>query len=194
MADIDVERKNGGMGWLWGLLALVAVALIVWWVWPDDEPEPMDTEIEAVEPVSPTTPESVGPGADVSIGDILGNPDSFIGDTFPQSEVTVTEVPTDRGFWIEDEGQRLFVIVNDQPQEQRVDINPGQTLRIDGGMLRDRTFLPQVGGSALDEDTESIAGEQEVFLVVDEEFITILEGGEPQPGTDPAQGVGEGTN
>lgn len=32
MADIDLERKeSSGGGWLWGLLALLAVAAIAWW-------------------------------------------------------------------------------------------------------------------------------------------------------------------
>lgn len=192
MADIDLERKkSGGMGWLWWALGLLALVLIVWWVWPDgEEAEFADVDVEPVETVTPaTTPEPVGDISGVSIGDILGNPDGFIGETFPRAEVTVVEVPTDRGFWIEDEGERLFAIIIDQPQDQAKDINPGQTLRIDEGTLRDRTFLPEISGVPLDPDTENLAEQQEIFLVVDEEHITVLEGGEPQPGTDPAQAV-----
>jgi len=93
---------------------------------------------------------------------------------FPGAEVTVVEVPTNRGFWIEDEGHRLFVIVIDQPREEFIGITLGQTLRIVEGMLRDRTFLTEVTGEALDADTEEIAKRQEVFLVLDEAHISIL--------------------
>ena len=193
MADIDLERDRGGMGWLWWALGLLALVLIVWWVWPDnDEAEFADVEaptaeIEAVEPV--TTPEPIVDIQGVTVGDILGNPDDYIGETFPRAEVTAVEVPTDRGFWIEDEGERLFAIINDQPQEQPKDINPGATLRIDGGTFRDRTYLPELSGAPLDQTTEDLAEQQDIFLVVDESAITVLEGGEPQPGTDPAQAV-----
>ena len=115
----------------------------------------------------------------VTIGDILGNPDRYVGETFPQAEVNVTEVPTDRGFWIEDEGRRLFAIIIDQPQEEPKDINPGQTLRIEEGVLRDRTFLPAIPGVPLDQDTENIAEQQPIFLTVDEQYINILEAGMP---------------
>lgn len=188
MADIDLERKkSGGMGWLWWALGLLALVLIVWWVWPDGDDEFADVDADPVETVAPAaTPE---PAAGVSLGDILDNPDEYIGETFPTTEVTVAEVPTDRGFWIESDGRRLFAIINDQPREQPTDLNPGQTLRITGGTLRDATFLPDISGATLDASTEDTAEGQEVFLVVDESEITVLEGGTPQPGTDPAEGV-----
>ena len=198
MADIDLERKSGGgMGWLWWAVGLLLLVLIVWWVWPEgDEPEAefADVEtteaVETTEPVTPAaTPQPVADIPGVSVGDILGNPDNHIGDTFPRAEVTAVEVPTDRGFWIEDEGERLFAIIIDRPEEQPKDINPGATLRIDGGTLRDRTFLPEIPGEPLDPTTERMAEQQDIFLVVDEAEITVLEGGQPQPGTDPAQAV-----
>lgn len=190
MADIDVERKRGGgMGWLWGLAAVLVLALIVWWIWPDEDDDDFAaTEVEQVEQGPATTPE---PG--VTIGDILSNPDDHIGQTFPGAEVQVAEVPTDRGFWIEDDGERLFAIIIDEPREQPLDINPGQTLRIDEGMLRDRTYLPGIPGEPLDEDTEEIAEQQDVFLVVNERHINVLGEGEPQPGTDPAEAVDDGS-
>lgn len=197
MADIDLERKRGGgMGWLGWLLGLVVLALVVWWIWPDGDDAEF-AEVDAVETVEPVTAPAAPaatpqPAADipgVSIGDILGSPDQYLGETFPRAEVTVVEVPTDRGFWIEDEGQRLFAIIIDQPQEQPMDINPGATLRIDEGMLRDRTYLPELPGAPLDAATENLAEQQDIFLVVEEEEITVLEGGQAQPGTDPAQSV-----
>jgi len=193
MADIDLERKRSGMGWLWGLLALLAVVLLAWWLWPDtEEAEFAEADVGAeVAPVEPlaTTPEPVATAAGVTIGDILGSPDAYIDQPFPRAEVNVAEVVTDRGFWIEDQGERLFALIVDRPQEQPVDLNPGQTIRIDRGTLRDRTFLPELPGAPLDQETENIAEQQPIFLVVEEGATTILEGGQPQPGTDPAQSI-----
>lgn len=181
MADMPVERKTGGgMGWMGWLIGALVVAGLIWVLVEafDSEPDTVTdlAEVEAVEPITPaTTPEMVATGEAVTIGDILGNPAGYIGQQFPQAEVKVIEVPTDRGFWIEDEGQRLFAILIDNPVEQPVDINTGQTLRVDQGMLRDRTFLPQIPGEPLDADTQRIAEEQDIFLVVDEQYINILD-------------------
>lgn len=186
MANIELERNEGNMGWLPWALGIMAVLLLLWWMWPDGGTElgvVDDSDVESYEPV--TTPEPAATMAGASIGDILGSPDDFIDGTFPGAEVMVVDVPTDRGFWIEDEGQRLFAIVIDQPRDEEIDINMGQTLRIDDGMLRDRTFLPEVPGEALDADTEAIADQQDVFLVVDEAHITILSDGETQAGMQP---------
>lgn len=175
MADMDIQRKKtGGMGWLWGLLALVLLALIIWWIWPDDEEVVEDPEVAAE--MAPL-PAPIAEAPAVTIGDVLGNPGAYVGQTFPRAEVTVAEVPTDRGFWIEDNGQRLFAVIIDDPAEQPKDINPGQTLRIDQGTLRDATFISNIQGAPLDSDTESIARQQDAYLVVDERHIHILEAG-----------------
>ena len=100
----------------------------------------------------------------------------------------MVEVPTDRGFWVEENGQRMFAIIIDNPAEQPKDINPGQTITITEAVLRDRSFVPQIPGAPLDQDTQNILNTQaEYFLTVDEENIIITEAGNPQPGTTPAQ-------
>lgn len=189
MAEIPVEKKSS-MGWLWVLLALLLLALLAWWLLSDDDEAEYVEPIVAEEPITPaTTPEMVGTAPGVSIGDILGNPASYIGQDDFQAEVTVPTGAemTDRGFFIEDEGARMFAIINDGPMEEPKDINPGQTLRISQGMLRDSTYLPQLSGDALDADTQAIIDQQDIFLVVDEDNIQILEAGNPQPGTTRAQ-------
>lgn len=194
MAQIPVEKKRGTPVWIW-LLALLLLLLLLWWLFDwlgdDEDVTPVaDAPVvtEEIEPITPVgTPEMVDD--EVTLGDITTAPDRWIGRSFPQMQVVVAEVPTDRGFWIEGEGERLLVLVEDQPQEQRVDINPGQTVRIDGGTLRSPDYLPQLGGDPIESDTESLVREQEIFLVTDERNITILEAGQPQPGTDPAQDI-----
>ncbi|OBX18040.1 hypothetical protein A9995_13970 [Erythrobacter sp. QSSC1-22B] len=154
------------------------IGLLIWWATAGDDEEELIVETEMAEVI--TTPQVVGTAPGISIGDILGD----LGRDDFRAEVTVPADAemTDRGFWIEDEGERLYVILNDGPMEEPVHINPGQTLRIDQGMLRDRTFFPDLPGQ-LDATTENIAEQQPIFLVVDEDNIEILEAGMPQPGT-----------
>ncbi|WP_126173987.1 hypothetical protein [Altericroceibacterium xinjiangense] len=183
MAEIPVEKKSN-LTWLWVLLGLIILALLIWWAVDDDEEE-------YIEPVAveQTLPQPVATAPGVTIGNILGDPASYVGRDDFQAEVTVpTDAEmTDRGFWIEDEGQRLFTIIIDGPMEEPKHINPGQTLRISQGMLRDSTYIPEIPGDPLDADTRNIAQAQPVFLVADESNIEILEAGNPQPGTDHAQ-------
>lgn len=184
MADINVERK-GGMAWLWWILGLIVLALIVWWFLAAGDDDPDTAEVVDPAPVvAPiTTPEPVAQTQGVSIADIMGDPEGYVGQDF-NDEVIVTEVPTDRGFWIEDNGARLFAIIIDQPEEQPKDINPGQTLRITEGVLRDTTFIAQIPGVPLDADTENLARQQPIFLTVDEGNIEILpEGTAPRADT-----------
>lgn len=200
MADIKLERKKGGLGWLWALLAILVLALILWWLWAagrdGDELEPgvaeYGTELGtepfgtglATEPAAATAGEG-------RIAEILDNPQEWTDRDFPGGEVDVAEVPSDRGFWISQDGERLFAVVVDQPAERPVDVNPGQRLRIDGGTLRDAGHLPQLEGERpLDDTTRRAIEEQPIFLVVDEDDIEVLAAGEPQPGTEPALGVG----
>ena len=169
MANIPVEKKSN-LSWLWWVLGLVLIGGLIWFLVAAG-----DDEVETAAVTPATTPEAVAEAPSVTIGDILGTPADYIGDPFSQAEVMVSDVPTDRGFWIEDEGQRLFVILIDGPAEAPLDINTGQTLRIDEGTLRDRTYLPNIEGDPLDADTQAIAESQPIFLVADESNITILE-------------------
>lgn len=187
MAEIPVEKKSS-LTWLWILLAVLLIALLIWWATAGDDEEELIGEVETAEVI--TTPEVVGTAPGISIGDILGDPAAYLGRDDFRAEVTVPADAemTDRGFWIEDEGERLYAILIDGPMEEPVHINPGQTLRIDQGMLRDRTFLPDLP-NPLDATTENIAEQQPIFLVVDEDNIEILEAGMPQQGTDRAAGA-----
>ena len=179
MAQIPVERKSG-LGWLWVLLGLVLLALLIWWATDDDEADLVDgadseivgEETVGADPVTP--PEPVAMEAGISIADILASPAEYIGRNDFQDEVRVAEVPTDRGFWIEDQGRRMLAVIIDNPQEQPKDINTGQQLRITEGMVRDATFIANLPGAPLDADTERLAREQDAYLVVDQSNIEFL--------------------
>ena len=189
MAKIPVEKESGGGGWWKWLLALLLLGGLIWLiatVLDTDDPE------LAGELMTPdTTAEQAAEPEGSIIGDILDNPDRYYGATFPGAEVTVASdrEMTDRGFWIQDDGRHLFSIIIDQPREVAMDINPGATLRIDGGTLRQPDDLANIQGEPLEQNTANIARQQEIFLVVDESNIQVLEEGNPQEGTDPARDV-----
>lgn len=179
MAEIPIEKKSG-KGWLWLLLILLAVIALAWWLLDNDGDAVEYTDEETVaaagtEPAGRDTgalPGPVATGGAVTIAAILGNPTGFIGEEF-RGEVTVPDVPTDRGFWVEDQGQRLFAVIVDQPSEVPLDINPGEQLRITEGVLHNQASLGDLIGD-IDPDTRAIIEDQEVFLVVDEDDIEIL--------------------
>lgn len=85
----------------------------------------------------------------------------------------MAEVPTDRGFWIEDGGRRLFAILVDAPAEVPLDINAGQRIRI-RGTLRDAAYLAQLPGRPIVAATQDVARREPIYLVADEQAITIV--------------------
>ena len=176
MAEIPVEKKSN-LTWLWVLLALILIALLIWWATDSDEVEPIPQTEEIVgvdtpgaDPITP--PEPVGMEAGITVGGILGNPTEYVGDdNINLTGVTVPEVPTDRGFWVEDQGQRIFAVLIDGPSERPKDIDPNQRIVIREAMARDATFIDQIPGQPLDQDTRNIIQKQDVYLVVDESNI-----------------------
>ena len=48
MAEIKVEPKRGGLGWLWALLAVVLLAIIVWYFMRDSDVAPVTTPADSV--------------------------------------------------------------------------------------------------------------------------------------------------
>ena len=169
MAEIPVEKKSS-MTWLWLLLAAILAALLIWWITADeDDADPVlaETAIEA----------DAGADADpmpMTLAAILANPQSYIGQEFA-GEVSVAGPLTDRGFWVENDGARMFALIIDEPREVEIDINPGQDLRISDGMIREGGEVSDVEGVPLDDDTLAVLADQDVFLIVDEDNVEILE-------------------
>ena len=185
MARIDLEKKKtGGMGWLWALLLLVALALLLWWLWgawSGGSDAAVDSEYAGVEePAAPAAvpevEEESTAGAGLPVAQIVADPESWF-DRSVSGQVGVVEVPTDRGFWIEQDGERLFALIVDRPAEVPLDIQTGQTLRLsDARVHRAEAALEEGGipGTPLDADTRRIAQGEEAILVVDESDIETL--------------------
>ena len=184
MAEIRVEKKSNS--WIWWLLGLIVLALIVWAVIAamDDNEEVGVAAVPALEtevvppPADPNTadPNAVAQGTGIPIGQIVASPAAWDGRNV-SGEVRVAEVVSDRGFWIEADGQRMFVLLNEVPGEVK-EINAGQTLRLTDATVHATGDPSKLPGN-LDQQAQQIAGNQGVVLAVDSLDLEILD---PQPG------------
>lgn len=180
VAEIPIEKKSSKT-WIWILLALLLLGLLLWWLLDDDETAevavaPTAIEQPVVDPmVAPAAPaaEGAGTAGAMTLAAITQNPGQYFGQSF-SGEVDVPEVPTDRGFWVTQDGARLFALIVDEPREVPLDINSGQRLRITNGELRSASQLEGIPGAAIDADTRRILGEQQIFMIADEADIEIL--------------------
>lgn len=184
MAEIHVERKEAGIWpWILGLLLLLLLGWGIYELFDTDVEEPVaaavvPTAAPSVPPVTPaTTPEAIAQGP-LCVAQVLAAPATYIGQSLGACEMRVAEVVSDRGFWVEENGQRVFVIVNEGtqtnpqpgvgdvsgPQAEKPDINAGQTVRVTQAMVMDN--VANVVGD-LDQQTRDIAQQQPWFLVTD---------------------------
>jgi hypothetical protein len=86
----------------------------------------------------------------------------------------VAEVPFDRGFWIEKNGQRMFAMIAKSPNmEQAINVNPGQTVRL-SGVVYDNSLAAGIRGEIEPQAMETIA-KQPAFLLVDARNITVVD-------------------
>ncbi|MEE4199206.1 hypothetical protein [Erythrobacter sp.] len=175
MAEIPVEKKSS-LGWLWLLLALLVLALLAWWLLSGDEDVAM-VEDEAVMVQDADSQSVVGNADEMTLAAILANPSAYIGREDFNGEVATAGPLTDRGFWIEKDGSRMFAILNDAPSERPLDINPGQMLQINGGRIVDASTITADGidGDPLDQDTMNVLSDQEAVMIIDESSIDIIE-------------------
>ena len=174
MAEIPVEKKSN-MKWLWIVLLALLAALVLWWLLSDDDGEQADGEPVAIEQSADTQTADTATVGAMTIGAIVANPEAFYGEEGFEGTVTVGGPLTDRGFWIENDGARMFALVIDEPAERRIDINPGATLRLDGGIIRQASTISaeDIEGDALDQDTMDVIADQDAVLVIDESNMTI---------------------
>lgn len=183
MAEFQTQRQtqrrsSGGGRWLWILLALVLVLLLAWWWWPgteEGELEPETIRVEAEE--MPQVEEDIAyeASAEVPIPTIVLDPVGWT-DRTVSGQLQVAEVPTDRGFWVEWDGERMLAILIDEPSEAMVDLEPGMTLRVSEATVRDAGDLNDLAGAPLDADTEALLADEEVFLLVEESALERYEG------------------
>lgn len=174
MPELDLQRKSAASYW-WIPLLLLLLALFIWWLvaaW-DNEPEVAVREGAATQatPVGTATPSATAtatPGAGnaemIPVAAILANPGNYA-DRTVQGTARVAEVISDRGFWIEENGQRMFVVLNEEKPE-KIDINAGQTVRLSGEVSTAEKAGQLDGVQSLEADTRQVLNSQKAFLYV----------------------------
>jgi len=156
-------------------LAALLLALLLWWLFADDDNDAIETDEVVVEE---TTDNVVTDGVvdaaavPVTFAAIAADPAAFFGKKFA-GDVTVPGPLTDRGFWVESEGTKMFAIVIDEPVDAKIDINAGQTLAITDAEVRDASDIAGLAGKPLDDDTKAILADQKAFILVDEDNVEI---------------------
>jgi hypothetical protein len=109
-------------------------------------------------------------------------------------EATVTEVFSDRGFYVGEEPNRLLTVVReDAPQYDMIDIREGDRIRVTG-LLLDPAWADRLTGT-LEEDAKQRIAQSDRFLATYWADIAFLERGDVPAGDVPAgvtQGQGAG--
>lgn len=166
MAEIELQKKRPSIvPWIIGLVILV---LLIWGLLQLVDRE--EEEVVADESAVPLTPApAIATVEIIPVRVIVTTPADYAGQQV-SGTAQVAEVVSDRGFWIEQEGQRLFVII-DEPVPETIDINAGQTVQLTGTVY---TSLDQVQGQ-MEEQTRRVAGEQRLFLFARAADVKITE-------------------
>lgn len=179
MADIDVDRKSG-TAWIWWIIGLIILILVIWAIREatgPDEPEVTTAPLAPAGAVVPPVPAEAVPAGAVTaapvlvVHEIVIGPEAWVGKRV-SGTAQVSEVPTDRGFWLGSGADRIFVVLNDQPAEEPLDINPGQTVQLTDALVVDD--FGDVPGT-VDPQTREIAEKQPVFLDVDESNVAVVD-------------------
>ena len=147
MAEIPIERKSGIPWWVWLLLALVAIALLIYmFTGEEDEREAIDTTPAVVAPVDGTAQPALD-GTDMATGPITdltmlaggANLASMVGRPVQLSNVQVQDVVGDRTFWVGPSASNRVLVVLDEKMsasqpgvEGRYDVTTGQTVNVSG--------------------------------------------------------------
>lgn len=190
MADIDIERKKKSpLPWILGLLALVLILFLLMRSCGGD-----DTVDETVTVVDTTASQTVAPVAPMPVTDttaaatgaaaagaaagtgwiasVLGG--QMAGQT-AMGEAVVPATPSDRGFWLEENGQRVYAILAER-YEQIKDIDPGQRVRISNARVMAGSESAQIPAD-VDAEAKATAAQQPYFLLVPASGVEIIAGG-----------------
>ncbi len=121
---------------------------------------PVQTRIRVAPPTPPTVLVLI------PVEKIRANPKGYLGKPVAGT-VMVPEVPTDRGFWIEANGQRMFAVLDKSIHEDNVNVNAGQKVQL-SGIVYDSAQWNRAGLGKVTPQTKKIIQNQPMFLVVKE--------------------------
>lgn len=194
--DTNIERRKSTTGW-W-IIGVIAVALLVWglveWLGDDDVEDigavPVPAQIapgiagdEPYDAAAPATAAQIAapmppPPVDtdnvaVPVRLIVITPADYLGQAVTGT-AHVAGVPSDRGFWLEQDGERMFAVIAKSPSmEDAVDVDAGQQVRL-SGVVYDASMASQIAGGLDDETLRAIAG-QPAFLLVDARNVEVID-------------------
>lgn len=104
------------------------------------------------------------PDQAISMTRVYLAPVNFVGATVV-GKAEVKKVMSDRGFWVNHDGERIFAVVReDVPSHEMVDINKGQTLEF-GGVVVDGDDWKKLAGD-LEPQTRQTLKEQPYFVAI----------------------------
>jgi hypothetical protein len=195
MADINIERKKRSpLPLIIGLLALALLAFLLMRTCGDDDPDPAvapvtdtttapaatDTTVAPATMTDTTTMGAAGAAAGAAGGGWIST--VLAGTNAGQAaggDGLVTETPSDRGFWIEENGQRVFAILA-EPLEQSKDVDPQQRVRISNARVMRGSESSQIPQD-VDTEARQTASGQSYFLLVPASGVTIVGPGNTTP-------------
>lgn len=166
MAEIPVEKKSGVPGWLWLVLALIIIALLIWWLTgQEDEAElvaddvVVEDEYLAEDDIALADPE-IATGPIVTLAGLTGLA-TLVGQDVALDGVEVTAVTGDMAFYIGEGENRTLVLFDETPspdmpqQEGQLDINEGMIVDIDGEVRAADGTLSDGVSAVIAENTEA---------------------------------------
>jgi hypothetical protein len=171
MPELDIQRREttGMPWWVWLLIAVLAIGLIWWIIAATTTDRELAEVTPGVAPTVGTEPAERVAGARESTDELTSaewlplaamraNPDNYF-DQSVSGIGTVAEVASDRGFWIEQRGERVFV-VKDEPLVETPALTAGQQISLRGTVHNPDNMQEVAGVMQLDEVTlKTLQGE-----------------------------------
>lgn len=133
MAEIEIQRKQGGVpAWAW-ILGLMVLGYLIWWLVTANSGNRANTAGDITTPTTSVatvnnaengteTPETAASeaatptieaaNANLPLGAIQAKPDAYF-NQWVSGMATVTDVLSDHAFWIEQDGKRMLVVKAD---------------------------------------------------------------------------------
>lgn len=178
------RRSPRGVIWIAGVAALLVAALAVWWFagagqrLAAQDPGRGESSVAGVQGGAAAAPPAehaaTQPDADAAatlpVAKIVRDPQGWA-----QQEVSgtarVAAIETERSFWIEAQGERIFAVLEQKIGQGPRALKPGQQVRLRGAAVFEPGGFAILPGDALDVETKEVLADQDVFLLVPEQRL-----------------------
>ena len=173
MAEIPVKKKSSS--WIWILLALVLVALLIWWLLAEAGEGDEVAAVDDIESAETAGMETEAAGAITTVTALSDLPD-MIGREVRLEDVAVTEVIGDMHFTVGEENNEAMIRFDQVPtpdteREGLIDVNPGSRVTIEGTVMDLDTEMPDTVSREISDDTQA-------YIMAD--LVSVIDGGTNQ--------------